>query len=166
MMTIFKQRRLPWLGLMIATLLCGVCSLSAQGVEAKQAIGKLKVSLIFGTDGDADVAGKNLKIISGAQLKEIKFAHYRLMGEDTQSILKRYVNWANPIKGSKQILVSFQPSGKPVGGTLKVDLELWQAQKKIMKSGVTLKKGKPLYVQGPAWRGGKLIIAVELLELK
>lgn len=151
---------------MIATLLCGLCSLSAQDGEAKQAIGKLKVSLIFGTNGDVNLAGKNLKKISGAQLKEIKFTHYRLMGEDTQPILKRYVNWANPIKGSKQILVSFQPSGKPKGDTIKMDLELWQAQKKIMKSGVTLKKGKPLYVQGPAWRGGKLIIAVELLELK
>lgn len=153
---------------MIVILLFGVSTLIAQSGsgEGKKSIGSLKVSLIFGTNGDVDQAGKNLKKINSEQFKEIKFNDYRLIGEDIQPILKRYVNWASPIKGSKQILVSFQPSDKPAGDTLKMDLELWQTQKKVMKSGAKLKKGKPLYIQGPAWRGGKLIIAVELLELK
>ena len=168
MMTILRSRNIPLFAMLLVTFLYGMCSLSAQSESGviKKSIGRLKVSLIFGTNGDVNLAGKNLKKMSGDQLKEIKFENYRLMGEDIQPILKRYVNWANPIKGSKQILVSFQPGGKPMGDTLKMDLELWLSQKKVMKSGGSLKKGKPLYIQGPAWRGGKLIIAVELLELK
>ena len=149
--------------------------LSAQTSEAKdtgtESVGELKVSLIFGTDGDADQAGKDLKQPSKIQLtalknlKTIKFTHYRLLGEDQQPILRSYENWANPMKNSKEILLSFQPRGMPVDDHLKMDLEFWQSHKKIMKSGPTLKKGKPLFIQGPAWRGGKIIIAVELISL-
>ena len=153
---------------MIAALLCGVAVSSAQKKAdvTKQSIGKLKVSLIFGTDGEAQ---KGMKKVTGDRLKNlktIKFSNFYLMGEDTQPVLKRYINWANPIKGSKQILLSFQPGGKPMENTLKMDLELWIAQKKVMKSVDNLTTGKPVYIQGPAWRGGKLIVVAELLDLK
>jgi len=134
-------------------------------------VGELKVSLIFGTDKDVKNAGKNVKELSKVQLaalkklKKIKFKHYRLLGEDQQPILRSYENWANPMKGSKEILLSFQPRGKPVDDQLKMDLEFWQSHKKIMKSGATLKMRKPLFIQGPAWRGGKIIISVELTSL-
>jgi len=56
--------------------------------------------------------------------------------------------------------------GKPADNNLKMDLELWLAQKKVMKRVASLTQGKPVYVQGPAWRGGKLIVVVELLSLE
>jgi hypothetical protein len=158
-----------WIALM------SVSVLSAQTSKSKDtgtdSVGELKVSLIFGTDSDADQAGKDLKQPSETQLaalkklKTIRFSHYRLLGEDQQPILRSYENWANPMKNSKEILLSFQPRGKPIDDHLKMDLEFWQSHKKIMKSGPTLKKGKPLFIQGPAWRGGKIIIAVELMSL-
>ena len=161
--------------ILILAALCSLCKLSAQTSESTDAgrdsVGELKVSLLYGTDGDVTQAGKGLKQPSKAQLaalnglKTIKFAHYRLLGEDQQPILRSYENWANPMKSSKEILLSFQPRGKPVNDHLKMDLEFWQSHKKIMKSGPTLKKGKPLFIQGPAWRGGKIIIAVELISL-
>ncbi len=160
------------LPIILLTLLSNVSSLSAQAKDTgTDSVGELKVSLIFGTNGDADQAGKDLKQPSKEQLealnklKTIKFAHYKMLGEDQQPILRSYENWANPMKSSKEILLSFQPRGKPVGDHLKMDLEFWQSHKKIMKSGATLKKGKPLFIQGPAWRGGKIIIAVELMSL-
>jgi len=163
------------LPILFLTALSSVSILSAQTSGVKDtgtdSVGELKVSLIFGTDGDADQAGKDLKQPSKLQLsalknlKTIKFAHYRLLGEDQQPILRSYENWANPMKNSKEILLSFQPRGKPIDDHLKIDLEFWQSHKKIMKSGPTLKKGKPLFIQGPAWRGGKIIIAVELMSL-
>ncbi|MGJ8655121.1 MAG: hypothetical protein ACSHX6_01620 [Akkermansiaceae bacterium] len=152
-------------------------SLSAQAKAKTNAdtgtdsVGVLRVSLIFGTDGDVAQAGKGLKKPSVVQmealhnLKAIKFTHYRLLGEDQQPILRSYENWANPMKSSKEILLSFQPRGQPIDDHLKMDLEFWQSHKKIMKSGATLKKGKPLFIQGPAWRGGKIIISVELMSL-
>ncbi len=136
-----------------------------------QSVGKIKVSLIYGTNGDLSKAGANLKPLTAQQaaamkaLKKIKFTHYRLIGEDTQPILRSYMNWAKPLKDSKEILISFQPRGKPTGGSLKIDLELWQRSKKIMKGDLILTKGKPLIIQGPTWRGGKIIILIELISL-
>ncbi len=163
--------------ILLLIMLSSVSSLSAQAKvktnldRGTDSVGELKVSLIFGTNGDVDQAGKDLKSPSKAQLvalknlKTIKFTNYRLLGEDQQPILRSYENWANPMKSSKEILLSFQPLGNPISGHLKMDLEFWQSHEKIMKSGATLKKGKPLFIQGPAWRGGKIIIAVELMSL-
>ena len=63
--------------------------------------------------------------------------------------------------------MSFEPVGKAQGKVIKLDLDLWQLKKKIMKSATTtLQVGKPLYIRGPQWRGGYLIIVVELISLK
>lgn len=163
----------PVLLLMLVSSL-GLVSAQSRPIVDRGAdsIGELKVSLFFGTNGDVSLGGKHLKLPSDAQLtalknlKSIKFANYRMMGEDRQHIFRSYENWANPMKNSKEILLSFQPLGKPAGDHLKLDLEFWQSHKKMMKSVATLKKGKPLFIQGPSWRGGKIIIAVELISLK
>lgn len=165
------------LSVLLFAIISGIGSMSIASAQAenpdagRDSVGELKVSLIFGTNGDVLLAGKDLKEPSKDQLaalnslQTIKFAHYRLLGEDQQSILRSYENWANPMKDSKEILLSFQPRGKASDEHLAMDLEFWQSHKKIMKSGPTLKKGKPLFIQGPAWRGGNIIIAVELVSL-
>ncbi len=138
----------------------------------KDAVGELKVSLFFGTNGDVSQAGEEQHELSAPKLAElkslktIKFSKYRLLGEDQQSILRSYINWANPMNDSKEILLSFQPIEKATADELKIDLEFWQSHAKIMKSGPTLKIGKPLFIQGPAWRGGYIVIAVELVSLE
>ena len=163
------------LPVLLLTMLSSVSSLCAQEMSntdiGRDSVGRLKVSLFYGTDGGVAKAGKELKQPSAEQLKAlknlkaIKFGHCRLLGEDEQPILRSYENWANPMKGSKEILLSFQPRGRMTNDCLKMDLEFWQSHKKIMKTGRTLKKGKPLFIQGPAWRGGKIIIAVQLVSL-
>ncbi len=162
--------------ILLFAMISSVSNLIAQTGDnpdaGRDSVGELKVSLIFGTNGDVSLAGKDLKQPSDSQLealsslKTIKFSHYRLLGEDQQPILRSYENWANPMRDSKEILLSFQPRGKAVDDHLAMDLEFWQSHEKIMKSGPTLKKGKPLFIQGPAWRGGYIVIAVELISLE
>lgn len=156
----------------IFSVLCNIGLLHAHNEDSgRDIIGKLKVTLFYGTNGDVEQAGNGLGLLSDSQLKalqklkKIKFAQYRLLGEDQKDILRSYENWATPMKRSKELLLCFQPLGKPEDTRLKMDLEFWQSHKKIMKSGATLKVGKPLFIQGPAWRGGTLILAVELLSL-
>jgi hypothetical protein len=43
-----------------------------------------------------------------------------------------------------------------------LDLELWLSRKKIIKADARLEADRPLYLLGPEWRGGRLIIAVAL----
>lgn len=153
----------------VALMLCS--SFAAAQDQGKKTVGKLKVSLFFATDEDPSVAGDGAKKVESAvenrmRVSEIlRFKHYRFLGSDMQSILRSYENWIAPMKPSEEILLSFEPRGEPRNGALALDLEFWQSRKKIMKSGPLLKVGEPLYILGPSWRGGKLIISVELKSL-
>ena len=76
---------------------------------------------------------------------------------------RSYENWAQPIAGSDEILCRFETESRISHDTMRLDLELWLSRKKILKSGVLLAEGKPVLVLGPEWRGGRLIISVELV---
>lgn len=140
--------------------------------SGKSGVGQLKVSLFFGTNGDPAHAGDRASLVSKvvrdqfSQSNHLKFNHYRLLGEDVQPILRSYENWAAPLKPSEEILLSFQPRGNAGTDSIHLDLELWQSKKKIMKAGHVLYRAKPIFIMGPEWRGGRIIISVVLTELK
>lgn len=145
-------------------------ALAAQdpGIEP---IGKMSVALIYATDGKAESAGENAKPLEEKQLKELRsvkemnFSEYRLIGVDTPKILKGYESWATPLSPSKEILVSFQPIRREGDDRLQIVLEYWQSKRKIFSTNPTLTQGKTLYLVGPEWRDGRLIIAVKILSL-
>jgi len=145
---------------------------SKQVDKGQESIGELRVSLIYGTNGDISRAGNSLTKLNADQLEglsklsKIKFKSYKSLGADVQPILRSYENWARPLKGSKEVLVCFQPRGEANEGALILDVEFWQSNKKILKGGIRLERAKPLYIQGPEWRGGKVIAMVELVSLK
>ena len=146
-------------------------SVASSADFGKEAIGHMQVQVYFATDGEPSVAGKELKKPSPAIEKKLKalrqtsFKHYRMLGMDRQPVFRSYENWLTPLKPSEELLLSFEPRGKAQSGRLMLDLELWQSRKKIMKAGPTLEKGKPLYIFGPKWRGGRLLLAIELIEI-
>jgi hypothetical protein len=151
------------------TILCAsVCSAADLG---KEVIGRMQVQVYFATNGDPDIAGKGLKNPKPEVEKKLKglrktsYKHYRVLGMDRQPVFRSYENWLTPLKPSEELLLSFEPRGNAQAGKMMLDLELWQSRKKIMKAGPTLEKGKPLYIFGPKWRGGRLLLAIELVEL-
>lgn len=92
----------------------------------------------------------------------LRFKYYTLLGQDTQPLLRSYESWAQPLKPSDEVLVRFEAQGRPTKKSAVIDLELWLARKKIMKTVACLEGRKPLFVLGPEYRGGRLIIAVAL----
>lgn len=142
--------------------------LAAQEDPGRQQVGLLEVTVYYATDGDPSAAGDRAQEISDATRERIskgrhlKFSHYRALGAESQEIFRTYENWAQPLKPSDEILVRFEPRSEPTPESVMLDLELWLSRKKILKTDVSLKDGKPLYVLGPEWRGGRLIIAVTL----
>lgn len=133
-------------------------------------IGKLEVTVYFATDSDPEAAGERAievpqETIERLQCEEhLKFAHYRALGADIQSIFRSYENWAQPLKPSDEILVRFENRNQPKANEISLDLELWLARKKILKTDAVLRQGVPLYVLGPEWRGGRLIITTALAQ--
>jgi len=137
-----------------------------------EAIGSLSVKLLFATNGNPSIAGDLAKEIPNEDVKKLKaikeldFSEYRLLGTDTPAILKGYESWATPLRPSKEILVSFQPIKRTEDGKVQVVLEYWQSKRKIFSTNPLLTQGKTLYLLGPEWRKGRLIIAVRIEDLK
>ncbi|MFT6864266.1 MAG: hypothetical protein ACJAVK_002830 [Akkermansiaceae bacterium] len=137
-----------------------------------QSIGVMSVKLIFATNEDPKAAGDLAQEVAAPEvqklqaIKELNFSEYRLLGTDTPNILKGYESWATPLRPSKEILVSFQPIKRAGDGKVQMVLEYWQSKRKIFSTNPTLSKGKTLYLLGPAWRKGRLILAVKIEKLK
>ena len=138
----------------------------------KETIGEIQVDLIFGTDGDLKVLGRPVSEIEAAEekilkgSKHLRFARYAKLGTDRRPVLRGYENWAAPMGGSEEILLSFEPKGRVGTDAVKMDLEFWQRKQKVLKTDPLLQVGKRLYILGPKWRDGRLIIAIGLLGLK
>ncbi|MCP5536940.1 MAG: hypothetical protein H7A51_12005 [Akkermansiaceae bacterium] len=163
----------------LLTVLClhvALLAVSARADEGgvdrgKEVVGKIRATLFIGTDADPATLGDKLPAVADATANRLRsvdkmsFKHYRKLGTDTQPVYRSYENWLTPLKPSEEILLSFESRGRSSDGGLRLDLEFWQHRRKVMKSDPVLQKGRPLLILGPKWRGGTLIIAVELIQI-
>jgi hypothetical protein len=147
---------------------------SASGLEdpGKANIGRVGVTVYYATDGDPLVAGKKTAKVTPEVEKRLRgeerlrFKNYRILGQDVQPLLRSYENWAQPLKPSDEVLVRFEARNLPTAEVMGLDLELWLSRKKVLKTDARLEGKRPLFVLGPAWRGGRLIIGVALAPPK
>jgi hypothetical protein len=161
--------RRNWLMLGVLAVFGAVCSPTyAQKDPGKTAIGQMDFTVYYATDGDPAVAGTRTSLVEAAveaRLRgeeRLRFKHYRVLGHEVQSLLRSYENWAQPLRPSDEVLVRFEARSKPTKEATKLDLELWLSRKKILKTDVSLTGHVPLFILGPEWRGGRLIIGVAL----
>lgn len=140
----------------------------AQDDPGKSNIGRVGVTVYYATDGDPKVAGAKAAAVSQETAKRLReeerlrFKNYRTLGQDVQPLLRSYESWAQPLKPSDEILVRFEARSQPTAQVTGLDLELWLSRKKVLKMDAHLEGKRPLFVLGPEWRGGRLIIAVAL----
>ncbi len=140
----------------------------SQEDPGKANIGQVAVTVYYATNGNASAAGKKTTDVSKETLKRLrseerlKFENYRTLGQDTQPLLRSYESWAQPLKPSDEVLIRFEARVLPTEKITGLDLELWLSRKKVLKMDAWLEGNRPLFVLGPEWRGGRLIIAVGL----
>jgi hypothetical protein len=164
--------RLSGLWLALCFLMAAPFHASAEKDPGRSKVGTLSVTVFYATNGDPNAAGdKPVEVDPEMRKKlsatsELRFTHYRIMGTESKTIFRSYENWAQPLKPSDEILLRFETRAEPTENEVPLDIELWLSRKKILKSDISLKKGEPLYVLGPEWRGGRLIISVELAPKK
>lgn len=158
-----RRRFLPLLlGLTAST------AVSAEGDPGKEVIGMVTLAVYYGTDGDPSAAGERTSEVPQEVVKRLsreerlRFAKYRLLGRDVKPLYRSYENWAQPLPPSDEILLRFEAQSKLSKEVMRLDLELWLSRKKILKTDAPLSPDKPLLVLGPEWRGGRLILSIEL----
>ncbi len=140
----------------------------AQNDPGKAAIAQVGVTVYYATDGDPTAAGPRTVPVSDTDEtrlrgeEQLRFKHYRVLGHEVQPLLRSYENWAQPLRPSDEVLVRFEARSKPTKEVTKLDLELWLSRKKILKTDARLTGNVPLFILGPEWRGGRLIIGVAL----
>ncbi len=158
----------PWLIACFGLVLAG--AVRAQQDPGKAEIALVRVTVYHATDGDPAVAGEHAVPVSAATAdrlrseERLRFKSYRILGQDTQPLLRSYESWAQPLKPSDEVMVRFEAQGRPTKHTAILDLELWLARKKTVKTDARLEGDRPLFFLGPEWRGGRLIIAVSLAQ--
>ena len=140
----------------------------SQEDPGKAMMGRVGVTVYFATDGDPEVAGpKKADLSQETELRlrgeeRLRFTHYRILGQDVQPLLRSYESWAQPLKPSDEVMIRFEARSRPTKQATGLDLELWLSRKKVLKTDARLEGNRPLFVLGPEWRGGRLIIAVGL----
>jgi hypothetical protein len=163
--------RLEWLRLAAAVMLCSNIGFSQED-PGKTIIGWVGVTVYHATDGDPKVAGTKTAAVTQEIEKRLRgeerlrFKNYRLLGQDVQPLLRSYESWAQPLKPSDEVLVRFEARSQPTRQATGLDLELWLSRKKILKTDARLEGNRPLFILGPEWRGGRLIIGVALAPQK
>jgi hypothetical protein len=159
----------PWIYGVLMTLWISFFSAGYADEDPGRAkIGRVSVTVYHGIDGDPKVSGERATAVdAGTQERlrgeqRLRFKEYRKLGEDTQPLLRSYESWAQPLKPSDEVLVRFEARSRPTKQNTMLDLELWLSRKKILKTDAILEGDRPLFILGPEWRGGRLIIAVAL----
>lgn len=160
------MNRRAWMIAVVGLSAAPFCTAQEDPGRARMAL--VTVTVYHATNGDPNAAGARAKSVPpdvAARLgreQRLRFKHYSRLGEETQPLLRSYESWAQPLKPSDEILVRFEAQGRPTKRTAVIDLELWLARKKIIKTDAKLEGDRPLFMLGPEWRGGRLIIAVAL----
>lgn len=131
-------------------------------------MGQVCVTVYYATNGDPKVAGAKIAAVDKETEKRLRdeqrlrFTHYRKLGQDVKPLLRSYENWAVPLKPSDEVMIRFEARSRPTKEATGLDLELWLSRKKVLKTDARLEGKRPLFVLGPDWRGGRLIISVAL----
>ncbi len=136
--------------------------------RGRDIIGEVTVTLVHACDHPADDSLTKFKRLDEATAQRLakdprlKFANYRILGGDTKPLFRSYENWAKPIANSDDILVRFEAQARPSRELTRLDTELWISHKKILKTGAALTQETPMYVLGPEWRQGRMIVIIAL----
>ncbi len=91
--------------------------------------------------------------------KVFPYKHFHLIGKHRQKVFKEYESWVVP---SKDLCLKIDSRGPADKGGVNVHLQLWQDKKVLVKSDATITPGRPIFLGGPDWRGGRLVFVVML----
>ena len=162
---------------MLRTVLPALVTLFAAVAQAqdpgKEVIGKVRTELLFGTNGSLASLGSGVTGLSPAEKTRLRkvdklgsMENFVKLGSVEQDILKGYKSWAQPIRNSEALMVTFQAQAAiKESRRLRLDVEYWQKSKMALRWDRVFEVGKRVYLVGPKWRDGNLIITVELVSL-
>lgn len=132
----------------------------AQDTTGAKEDGKIWGALFFATDAEvAEATEGSAKVITERLRKAFDEKYFQLLGEHTQAIFSEYESWVVP---SKDIFLKIDSKGPTKGGKgINLHLQLWREKNVLLKTDVVLRQN-PIFIRGPKWGDGYLIMVIEL----
>ncbi len=151
--------------LMLSGLVAADGGVAESASESAAAEAVVEGLLYFASDdAEPPTQAKPVRIDAGLQqslsvrlARVFRFPHYHLMGRHTQKVFKEYESWVVP---SKDLCLRIDSRGPAGRGGVSVHLQLWQDKKVLVKSDAVILPGRPVFLGGPKWRGGRLVFVV------
>ncbi len=113
--------------------------------------------------GDAPANEESKSVVERMKkVPSLTFAHYRLLGEHVQPLLKEYESWLVPSRG---FFFKLDSRGPESSGGVRVAVQLWRDKEVLLKTDVVLKGDRPVLIRGPALgQHGTLLVALRLIK--
>ncbi len=152
---------------LLTFVLCIACFTTSQASaeRARDIISSLNVKVIYASNSPVPKnVGKITQVSEDfrerlSKDEKLRFSHYGIIADDAKPVFRSVENWSQPLESSKDIRIRFEPQARPSKEVTRLDIELWLNQKKSLKAGVALSPATPLFVVGPEWKNGRIILA-------
>jgi len=136
----------------------------AHADPGKEVTGKIYGTLIYASDlaedGKKALTGPLREVIK--QDKALSHLHYYELGKDHSPVYKAYESWLRPLNSSQKFMLTCEPKAQTTDGQ-KLEVSFWIDKEKVFSTSVIdVTYDVPLFISGPRWRDGKVVIAVEL----
>ncbi|MBV9392266.1 MAG: hypothetical protein JOY96_10270 [Verrucomicrobia bacterium] len=89
------------------------------------------------------------------------FATLRVLAQGQTEVRAQQQNW---LIFSGGIKLSFSDFSRSSDGNCKVTLGLFRGDRQLLETQAKFSPGSPLFIRGPVWREGQLIVAVVILS--
>lgn len=151
--------------LVIAVLVSLVSPMIAAATDKLEADAKVWSGLYYAGPEDETKGvvpeGRAAQLVERMKAEEkLQFPTYRLIGAVSEDVLKEYESWVLP---SEVFFIKLDSLGRDQEGALNATLNIWQQKNVLLKASMKLRKGRPMFVRGPKWGEGYIVIAL-LLE--
>lgn len=156
--------------LLLAIALCGALAFAAAETVAvkKQpasapAASKIWSALVVATNApDPKPAPADLRQFAPRMKKVFGYNQFELVGSASQEVGDQAENWLVPTKSFWFGLKARRSSSKEAQGGYLLSLQLFQEKRPLVDTEVKLAPGSPLFIRGPQYGNGHLIIVLQV----
>ncbi len=149
-------------------LACGALTIAAPEAAPKvaapaPAANKIWSALVFATNSsDPKPAPPELKEFEARMKRVFGYSQFELIGNAAQEISDQGESWLVPSQSFWMGLKARRALSKEAQGGYLLSLQLFQDKRPLVESEVKLAPGSPLFIRGPQYGKGQLIIVLQV----
>lgn len=118
--------------------------------------------LVARNTAKSDSAPEEVRDLLPRMKRVFGYNHFELLGSASNKIQERTESWLVPCQTFKVGVRARRALSKEAQGGYLVTLQLVQKEQPIVETEAKLAPGSPLFIRGPQWGKGQLIIMVQV----